>query len=297
MSRGATILTRANGLKTIPPEAAASQPGVPMSGRPQPYDPLVPTPVRRPGARAGGLVAALVSVAAHSALLLALLAVRVQPPMAPEPDPITVALYEPPPPPPPEPPKTAPEPAGDPAPAKVSPPKLPVRPPRLVPPPEVEPLPAKPAPAPSVVAELGEADLMGAATAGSGSGAGGGGTGSGGGGCDMVRLLQDALRKNPRVRAALAQAHPHAVANGKAVLVWNGDWVQSPGQEGKGLAGVRELIMLEVAFAPKACREDPMRGLVLISLADGPGGPRLALGSRRWNWSDLLFAKSGRSRG
>ena len=267
-----------------------------MSGRPQPYDPLVPTPVHRRRAKADGLVAALVSVAAHVGLLLALLTVHVQPPMAPEPDPIAVALYEPPPPPP-EPPKLAPEPAGDPATAKVSPPKLPVRPPRLVPPPTVEPLPAKPAPTPQVVAELGEADLIGAATAGSGSGAGGVGSGPGGGGCDMVRLLQDALRKNPRVRAALLQAHPAAAASGKAVLVWNGDWVQSPGQEGKGLAGVRELIMLEVAFAPKACRDDPMRGLILISLSDSPGAPRLALGSHRWNWSDLLFAKSGGGRG
>ena len=267
-----------------------------MSGRPQPYDPLVPTPVRRRRATADGLIAATLSIAAHAGLLLALLAVRVQPPMLPEAEPITVALYEPPPPPP-EPPKLAPEPAGGPAPAKRSPPKLPVRPPRLVPPPEVESLPAKPAPRPVVVAELGEADLVGAATAGSGSGAGGVGAGPGGGGCDMVRLLQDALRKNPRVRAALAQVHPEAAARGKAVLVWNGDWVQSPGQEGKGLAGVRELIMLEVAFAPKACRSDPMRGLVLISLSDSPGAPRLALGSRAWNWSDLLFAKSGGRRG
>lgn len=267
-----------------------------MSGRPQPYDPLVPTPVLRRRATADNLVAATLSIVAHAGLLLAVLAVRVQPPMLPEPEPITVALYEPPPPPP-EPPKLAPEPAGDPAPARVSPPRLPVRPPKLVPPPEVEPLPAKPAPKPVVAAELGEADLIGAATAGSGSGAGGAGNGPGGGGCDMVRLLQDALRKNPRVRAALTQVHPEAAARGKAVLVWNGDWVQSPGQEGKGLAGVRELIMLEVAFAPKACRSDPMRGLVLISLSDSPGAPRLALGSRAWNWSDLLFAKSGGRRG
>jgi hypothetical protein len=267
-----------------------------MSGRPQPYDPLVPTPVRRRRATADGLIAATLSIAAHAGLLLAVLAVRVQPPMAPEAEPITVALYEPPPPPP-EPPKLAPEPAGAPAPAKLSPPKLPVRPPKLVPPPDVEPLPAKPAPRPVVVAELGEAELAGAATAGGGSGAGGAGSGPGGGGCDMVRLLQDALRKNPRVRAAMMQVHPEAAARGKAVLVWNGDWVQSPGQEGKGLAGVRELIMLEVAFAPKACRDDPMRGLVLISLSDGPGAPRLALGSSRWNWSDLLFAKSGGRRG
>jgi len=267
-----------------------------MSGRPRPYDPLVPTPVRRRRATADGVIGVTLSIAAHAGLLLAVLAVRVQPPMGPEPEPITVALYEPPPPPP-EPPKLAPEPAGDPAPARTSPPKLPARPPKLVPPPEVEPLPAKPAPKPIVAAELGEADLIGAATAGGGSGAGGDGNDPGGGGCDMVRLLQDALRKNPRVRAAMMQVHPEAAAKGKAVLVWNGDWVQSPGQEGKGLAGVRELIMLEVAFAPKACRSDPMRGLVLISLSDGPGAPRLALGSRSWNWSDLLFAKSGRGRG
>jgi hypothetical protein len=268
-----------------------------MSGRPQPYDPLVPTPRPRRRAKVDGLIAAALSIAAHGGLLLAVLAVRIQPPMPPEPEPITVALYEPPPPPPPEEPKTAPEPAGDPAPAKVATPKLPVRPPRLVPPPEVEPLPAKPAPKPVLVAELGDAELAGAVTAGDGSGAGGSGSGTGGGGCNMVRLLQDALRKNPRVRAALAQVHPDAASRGKAVLVWNGDWVQSPGQEGKGLAGVRELIMLEVAFAPKACRDDPMRGLVLISLSDGPGSPRLALGSRAWNWSDLLFAKSGGRRG
>lgn len=266
-----------------------------MRGRAPPYDPLVPTPRKR-RMTAGGLVAVLLSLAVHAGLLLAILAVRVQPPTPPEPEPIAVALYQPPPPPP-EPPKLAPEPAGAPAPAKAATPKLPVRPPRLVPPREVEPLPARPAPRPSVIAELGEAELAGAATAGTGSGAGGDGNGPGGGGCDMVRLLQDALRKNPRVRAALVQAHPGAVSSGKAVLVWNGDWVQSPGQEGKGLAGVRELIMLEVAFAPKACRSDPMRGLVLISLSDAPGAPRLALGSRAWNWSDLLFAKSGAGRG
>jgi hypothetical protein len=269
-----------------------------MRGKPQPYDPLVPTPRPRRRAKADGLVAGLASVAAHAALLLALLAVRVEPPETIEPEAINVALLQPPPPPlPPEEPK-APGPAGDPAPAKAATPKRPVRPPRLVPPAAVEPLPATPAPKPTVVAELGEADLAGAATAGTGAGAGGSGSGTGGGGdCDMVRLLQDALRKNPRVRAALAQAHPDAAAAGKAVLVWNGDWVQSPGQEGKGLAGVRELIMLEVAFAPAACRADAMRGLVLISLTDGPGAPRLALGSSRWRWSDLLFAKSGRARG
>ena len=74
-------------------------------------------------------------------------------------------------------------------------------------------------------------------------------------------------------------------------MVWNGDWVRSGGEDGKGLAGVRQAIALGVAFAPEACRAEPVRGLVLISLSDSPGSPRLALGAGRWRWSDLLFAR------
>jgi len=37
-----------------------------------------------------------------------------------------------------------------------------------------------------------------------------------------------------------------------------------------------------------------VHGIVLISLADGPGSARLALGSGVWRWSDLLYARGGR---
>ena len=100
----------------------------------------------------------------------------------------------------------------------------------------------------------------------------------------MVGRLQDALRADPEVRAAVAQAH-RAIGPGRAVLVWDGDWIQTPGQAGKGLAGVRQAIALEVAFAPEACRRQPMRGLVLISFA---GGPRVVFGAADWRWSQLL---------
>ena len=134
------------------------------------------------------------------------------------------------------------------------------------------------------------AELAGATTVGTGSGNGSGDGAS----CDMVRRLQAALRRNPRVRSALASAHGEAAASGKAVLIWNGKWLQSPNQVGRGLAGVREAIIMEVGFAPAACRADPMRGLVVVSLADGPGAPRLALGDASWRWSDLLFAPGTR---
>ena len=113
----------------------------------------------------------------------------------------------------------------------------------------------------------------------------------------MVRLLQEGLRKNPRARASLMRAHSATVGAGRAPLVWSGDWARVTGEEGDGLAGLREMIMMEVAFAPAACKAEPVRGLVLISLNDGPGSARFVLGGGHWKWSDLLFAKGARRGG
>ena len=98
----------------------------------------------------------------------------------------------------------------------------------------------------------------------------------------MARRVQQALRSDSLVRAAVAGSA------GKAVMVWDGDWVRNPGEDGKGLAAVREAILWEVAFAPRACRSEPMHGLVLISLNAASGPVRLAVGSDAWRWSDLL---------
>lgn len=251
--------------------------------------------------RRGGKGAALaVSLVAHAAAVAVLLGAPVKP-APPETPSVMVSLVEPPPPPPPPPPPAPHEAPKSPvkAPRPPSPekpkdtaraaPRSPLRVTKAPVPKDVIPLPASPKPAPARVMGLGDAELMGAATAGSGSGGGGGEAG-----CDMVRLLQEGLRKNPRARASLMRAHAATVGAGRAPLVWNGDWLRTDGEEGDGLSGLREMIMLEVAFAPAACRAEPMRGLVLISLNDGPGGARFALGGGHWRWSDLLFAKGAR---
>jgi hypothetical protein len=102
------------------------------------------------------------------------------------------------------------------------------------------------------------------------------------GDCDMARRLQGALRRDPLVRTAVL------ASTGKAILVWNGDWVQSGGEDGKGLAAVREAIMWEIGFAPPACRAQSVHGIVLLSMNAAPGSVRLAVGARDWRWSDLL---------
>ncbi|OYW97982.1 MAG: hypothetical protein B7Z12_20660 [Caulobacter vibrioides] len=254
---------------------------------------------RRQGEKGAALA---VSVVAHAAAVALLLGAPVTP-APPETPSVMVSLVEPPPPPPPPPQPPAPHeapkstvkaPNKPPSPEKPkdaarAAPRSPLRLTKAPIPKDVTPLPASPKPAPARLMGLGESELMGAATAGSGPGGGGGGAG-----CDMVRLLQEGLRKNPRARAALMRAHAATVGAGRAPLVWNGDWLRTDGEEGDGLSGLREMIMLEVAFAPAACRAEPMRGLVLISLNDGPGAARFALGGGHWRWSDLLFAKGAR---
>ncbi len=127
---------------------------------------------------------------------------------------------------------------------------------------------------------LSEAQLTGAASAGE-DGAGGGG----GGGCDTARAVQRALRTDPLVHNAVAGAG----RQGKAIMMWNGDWVRSGAQEGKGLSAVRQAIMWKVAFSSESCRNQTMHGTVVLSLADG--GTRFAIGTDAWRWSDLLGLK------
>lgn len=173
----------------------------------------------------------------------------------------------------------APEPPGPPEPDK--PPA-----PEMAPPPMERPTPMPifvkaPSPVPVDNSDiLSEAQLSGAASAGE-DGAGGGG----GGGCDTARMVQRALRNDPLVRTAVADAG----RQGKAIMMWNGDWVRSGAQEGKGLSAVRQAIMWRVAFSSESCRNETMHGTVVLSLADG--GTRFAIGTNAWRWSDLLGLK------
>jgi hypothetical protein len=233
----------------------------------------------------GRVGATAFSAGAHAALLVALLLSWRAPPLALDLPPIVVSLAAPLAVAPPKPP-AAPSPS-KPA-AKRKAPQQPAAAPRLIAraspaPPVPDSLPMPPAKTPATGGEgdsLTGAQLAGATSVGDGDGAGGDGGGGGGGECNMARRVQMAVRKDPLARAAI-----HA-AGGGAITIWNGDWVQSGAEDGKGLAAVREAITWEVAFAPPACRQQRMRGLILLSLNDGSA--RLALGAGNWRWSDLL---------
>ena len=226
---------------------------------------------RRRAGRRRGLVIGVLSLAGHLAVLAVLAwAPRPPTPLA-EPTPIAVALVEGPRAPAPEPPAPSP-------PQPAPPPPRELARPTRAPPPDAPTLAAGQGKAERADVELSDAQLASATPAGAGGG---------GRPCDMAQRLQTALRKDSRVQAAIAEARSQASA-GKPLFVWNGEWIRSRGQEGEGLAAVREAIMWEVAFAPEACRAEPVHGLVLLSMNDGAGGAGLVMGSGVWRWSDLL---------
>ncbi|HEY7852120.1 MAG TPA: hypothetical protein VIB82_04040 [Caulobacteraceae bacterium] len=223
------------------------------------------------------------SLACHVGFLFALLWRPTPAPMPPESRPVAVELV---PAPQPEP---KPAPPAPPAAAKPAPPR-PAKPARPLARQSHVRLSRTPAPA-RIYTAAAAADEGPAADSGDGvsevqlAGAASADSGPAGGACDMARRLQSALRKDPLVRAAVAGSP------GRALMVWNGDWVKHGAEDGKGLAAVREAIMWEVAFAPKPCRSEAVHGLILLSLNSGPGATRLALGQGEWRWSDLLASR------
>ncbi len=153
----------------------------------------------------------------------------------------------------------------------------------------------RPAPAPRDVAAVAVASAP-VAGIGAGGGHGSGYDGSGvaaellaGGECDMARRLQTALKRDGLVRAAVA-ARGGAGGRGP-ILVWDGGWVASDGEDGHGLAAVREAIVWEVAFAPASCRQERVHGPVLFTVSDAAGLARIALGAGDWRWGDLVSSR------
>ena len=261
---------------------------------------MTPQPPRRHRRRR--LAAWGFSLGAHLAVLAAI--VLAPPPPGPEPEApaINVAMVQLPPPvkaPAPIPPAPAPPTPAPPTPAKAAAPTpkkaaapvkhaaaAPLKARSVVARPDAETLAAADGDGQAPDVQPSASDMAGARRAG-------GGGGGGGGACDMAARLQAALRRDARVQGAVADADRQVGAAGTVIFLWNGDWIRRGNQDGAGLASVREAILWEVGFAPAACRSEPVHGLVLLTLNDSPGAPRLALGAGNWRWSDLLRARGG----
>lgn len=264
-------------------------------------------------------LAILLSLTVHAAVVSIIWGMRAQSPAGPEPLPVVmVELIDPPEPPPPPEPEPDPAPTGPPAevptPSQAAQTKEAAKAPTVTPKPQTAPPPPiHRTPPPRVPTEvvavssappapnmrlLGDGELAGALVAGAGAGGGSGEGGSGGGGsggsgtgtgCNMAGRLQALVRRDARVQATVRAAQAQMQSGRRAIVIWDGDWVHALDQDGRGLAGVRQAIAVEVAFAPRECRMERVNGTVVVSLGDDAGSPRLAFVAPSWRWGELAL--------
>lgn len=264
-------------------------------------------------------LAIFVSLTIHACVVGVIWGMRAEPPEAPPQLPVVmVDLIDPPEPVPPPEPLPDPAPMGPPAetptpsqaaqtqeaakaptvapkPQTAPPPKIHRTPPPRLPTEVVAVSSAPPAPNMRL---LGDGEMAGALVAGAGAGGGAGDGGSGGGGsggsgtgtgCDMAGRLQALVRRDARVQSTVRAAQAQMQSGRRAIVIWDGDWVYALDQDGRGLAGVRQAIAVEVAFAPRECRMERVNGTVVVSLGDDPGSPRLAFVAPNWRWGELAL--------
>ncbi|WP_309643920.1 hypothetical protein [Phenylobacterium sp.] len=106
--------------------------------------------------------------------------------------------------------------------------------------------------------------------------------------CQLTQWIQGALREDATVRAALSAIPREARSLANAIMLWDGRWVESASMSARQSAPIREAIILGVRTAPAACRDETLRGPLLIAVPDRFGTTLLAVGSGVWKWSDLL---------
>lgn len=106
--------------------------------------------------------------------------------------------------------------------------------------------------------------------------------------CQLTQWIQGALQQDAAVRAALSAIPREARSLANAIMLWDGRWVESRGVSALQATPIREAIIVGVLTAPAACRDEAMRGPLLIAVPDRFGTTLLAVGSGVWKWSDLL---------
>lgn len=106
--------------------------------------------------------------------------------------------------------------------------------------------------------------------------------------CQLTQWVQGALQQDPSVRAALSAIPREARSLANAIMLWDGRWVESRAVSALQATPIREAIVVGVLTAPAACRDETIRGPLLIAVPDRFGTTLLAVGSGVWKWSDLL---------
>jgi hypothetical protein len=116
---------------------------------------------------------------------------------------------------------------------------------------------------------------------------------AGGKSCQILETLKLGLQGSAAVKAALLLIPAQSLSVSKAIVLWDGHWIDSPSVGGSSnLAPIKEAVLQVVGQAPPICQVELLRGVRFITLGDARDTTVLAFGSNAWRWIDVLATLS-----
>jgi len=106
--------------------------------------------------------------------------------------------------------------------------------------------------------------------------------------CDVAATLARAFTENALVRGELVRIGPGSRSVANAIMVWDGQWVDLPGEApADAVDTLRRAILEGVRAAPPECLAQEIAGPRFIAV-NGSRTTILVVGSGTWRWEQLL---------
>ena len=116
---------------------------------------------------------------------------------------------------------------------------------------------------------------------------------AGGKNCQILETLKLSLQGSDAVRAALLQIPARSLSVAKAIVLWDGQWIDASSVGGSStLASFEQAVIQIVHQAPPNCQVEVLQGVRFITLGDARDTTVLAFGSNTWRWTDVVATLS-----
>jgi hypothetical protein len=107
--------------------------------------------------------------------------------------------------------------------------------------------------------------------------------------CDVAETLVRAFAENESVKGMLARIGPQSRSVANAIMFWDAEWVELPGDAPKeAIDALRQGILEGVRAAPAECLAQDLAGPRFIFVGDTGSPTMLVIGSGTWRWEQLL---------
>ncbi len=116
---------------------------------------------------------------------------------------------------------------------------------------------------------------------------------AGGKSCQILENLKLDLQGSEAVKAALTLIPTKSLSVAKAIVLWDGRWIDASSVGGSSaLASIEQAVSQIVNAAPPNCQLEAVQGVRFITLGDSRDTTVLAFGSNDWTWADVLATLS-----